>query len=143
VEEWYYRKGKEWQKRYICSGLVLGSTTTMPAHPTTHIIAFLFLPFVILFFLRQSRRSLSILAMYTPVAILAVLAILAAILGLISNTLHAQQVVHALLAATTGAVILHLLDLASRPKFKLYAYFVLPIILLFCGTFLSTFLYFY
>ena len=77
--------------------------------------------------------------MYLPVALIALLALLAAILGLVPNTLYAQEVVHALLAAMTGSAILHLLILASSPRFKLYAYFLLPLVLLSCGALCSFF----
>jgi hypothetical protein len=119
----------------------LDPPTTMPAHSISSCLFFPFPLFLIFFFhLHRSRRSTSISPMVAPVALLALFAFLTAVLGLVKNAWNAQQVVHSLLATTTGFAILHLLVLTSRPKFTLYAFLVLPATLLFSG---NIFLHFY
>ena len=50
-----------------------------------------------------------------PVLLIAVLVLVQAILDLFQSALHPQQVIHALLSATTAASVLHLLILVSGP----------------------------
>jgi hypothetical protein len=73
-------------------------------------------------------------SMHSPLVLLiAILALIAAILALVPTAVHAQQVVHALLSAATGAALIHLIVLNS----KLYASLILPAILLSCATLLA------
>ena len=138
VSECISRKGY-WQidgSGYVVSSSFDPEPQAMPAliHPIPiHPFLFFIVPLLALLFIFQFPPS----PMYIPILLIPLFAILAAVLAFFSTPSYVQQIVHALLAATAGASVLHLL-LVSSPtsrsnKLRLHVYIILPATILLCG----------